>query len=77
MTEHQMTTKDSFYTQESCDRCGGALIKGRTMSMFNTECICLDCKNKERERPDYQRAVNADNSEIMKGNTTYRGIGLN
>lgn len=35
---------DKFFIQESCDRCGGSLTGGRIMSMFNTDCICLDCK---------------------------------
>lgn len=37
---------DKFFTQENCDRCGESLKNGRIMSMFNKECICMDCKKK-------------------------------
>lgn len=32
---------DKFFTQTTCDRCGGSLEAGRTMSMFNEDCICM------------------------------------
>ena len=66
---------DDFFTQKHCDRCGGSLNEGRTMSMFNEECICMNCKNKETQRADYKKAVEADNAEIQKGNYNFSGIG--
>jgi RecJ-like exonuclease len=65
---------DKFFTQETCDRCGGYLKNGRTMSMFNTECICLECTKKEKQDKDYDKAVKADHEEINKGNYNYEGI---
>lgn len=65
---------DRFFTQETCDRCGGSLKHGRIMSMLNTDCICLDCKEKEQNRSDYKDAVKADHEEIKKGNYNYKGI---
>lgn len=44
------------------------------MSMYNTDCICLDCKDKESKRADYGEAVKADHEEIKKGNYNYKGI---
>ena len=38
---------DNFFTQKNCDRCGKSLKDGRIQSMFNSECICMDCKKKE------------------------------
>lgn len=67
---------DKFFTQETCDRCGGSLKSGRMMSMYNTDCICMECKKKETERADYRKAVEADHAEIMKGNYNFSGIGL-
>lgn len=67
---------DTFYSQKTCDRCGGSLKDGRTMSMFNTQCICMKCKEKERKRPDYDKAVEADNEQIRQGNYNFEGIGL-
>ena len=33
---------DKFFSQKYCDRCGKELTGGRTMSMFNEDCICLE-----------------------------------
>lgn len=45
------------------------------MSMFNTDCICMACKEAETKRADYREAVEADHREIRKGNFNYKGIG--
>lgn len=66
---------DKFFTQTKCDRCGGSLEKGRTMSMFNTECICMECKEKERKDPQYKEAQRAEMEQVKQGNYNYNGIG--
>ena len=66
---------DDFFKKTKCDRCGGPLTV-RIMSMFNEDVICMDCKEKERKRPDYREAVEADHAEIKKGNFNFKGIGL-
>lgn len=66
---------DRFFTQKLCDRCNGSLEGGRTMSMFNEDCICMKCKAKEQELADYDKAVKADHEEIKKGNFNFKGIG--
>ena len=43
--------------------------------MYNNDCICMDCKDKERKRADYGKAVEADHAEIKKGNFNFKGIG--
>jgi len=45
---------DEFFTQENCDRCSEKL-GARTMSWFTTECICVDCSNKETILKDQLR----------------------
>ncbi len=65
---------DKFFTQKTCDRCCGSLEKGRIMSMFNTDCICMDCLEKEKKDKDYDKAVKAEMEEIKKGNYNYKGI---
>ncbi|MEK3988444.1 gamma-glutamylcyclotransferase [Robertmurraya sp. FSL R5-0851] len=65
---------DRFFSQTHCDRCGGNLKSGRIMSMYNTNCICMSCKDKESKRTDYGEAVKADHEEIKKGNYNYKGI---
>ena len=65
---------DRFFTQKYCDRCYGSLSGGRTMSMFNEDCICMECSRKERERDDYADAVAADHAAIKSGNYNFKGI---
>ena len=67
---------DKFFSQTHCDRCGGSLKGGRIMSMYNTDCICLHCKDKESKRADYGGAVKADHEEIKKGNYNYKGLNV-
>lgn len=67
---------DTFYTQVTCDRCGGSLEAGRIMSMYNRDCICMACKKAEQQRADYAAAVEADHAAIRQGNYNYPGIGL-
>lgn len=66
---------DRFFTQKYCDRCGGSLAEGRTMSMYNEDCICMKCKEAERKRADYKRAQDADNEAVKNGNYNFKGIG--
>ncbi len=65
---------DKFFTQKTCDRCGGSLDIGRIMSMFNTDCLCLDCKKKEKHYPKYKEAVETELAEVKKGNYNYQGL---
>ena len=65
---------DRFFSQKTCDRCGGSLENGRTMSMFNEQCICMTCKDKEIKDPDYRKAQDREREEIKKGNFNFKGI---
>ena len=67
---------DRFFTQKHCDRCHGSLEGGRIMSMFNEDCICMECSKKERQRDDYKRALEADHEQIIQGNYNFKGIGF-
>ena len=66
---------DKFFTQTTCDRCHGELTEGRTMSRFNTQCLCMTCAEKEQHHPDYKRAVEAELAELRAGNRNFRGVG--
>lgn len=44
------------------------------MSMFNTQCICLECSEAEKNDPEYQEAVKADHAAIKRGNYNYKGL---
>ena len=41
---------------DSCRRCGKSLAKKdrRLLSVYDHEPICMDCKNEEEKRPDYE-----------------------
>jgi len=67
---------DKFFIQKYCDRCGGDLSGGRIMSMFNEECICMSCKDKERQREDYQDANEAVREHEKTGDRNFPGIGF-
>ena len=66
---------DKFFKMHNCERCGGTLEGGRTMSMFNTQCICMECAEKERKRPDYRKALEAERKAVAQGNRYFKGIG--
>ena len=74
--ERKVAGMDRFFTQEHCDRCGGSLEDGRIMSMYNTDCICMECKKKERQRADYHDALEADRAQVKTGNYNFSGVGL-
>ncbi len=65
---------DKFFTQKNCDRCGKDLKGGRIMSMFNEDCICMECKDKETRYKDYEKAREKEIEEVRKGNYNYKGI---
>ena len=66
---------DKFFMQKYCDRCGRDLKNGRIMSMFNEDCICMECKDQERRHKDYKLAADAELEEVKKGNFNFKGIG--
>lgn len=66
---------DKFFSKQTCDRCGNPLSNGRTMSRFNTDCICLKCAEEEKSHPDYRNAVDAEIDAIRNGNHNFPGIG--
>jgi hypothetical protein len=57
-----------------CQRCGAESF-GHILSMFNTQEICLDCKQREMAHPDYQKAVMAEALATKSGWLDYPGIG--
>ena len=67
---------DTFFTQTHCDRCGAPLTGGRTMSMFDTSCICMKCAKEERARYDYGKARDAEMDAVRNGNRNFAGIGF-
>ena len=58
---------------ENCERCQKPTNGITIMSMFNEQVICMDCKDKETKREDYQQAVDRDISEYMQRVRSARG----
>lgn len=60
-----------------CDRCGKAdEFTGYTMSIFNKDWVCMDCKGDEREAPGYREACRLELAAVRTGHYNYRGAGL-
>lgn len=58
-----------------CDRCHRETV-GVIGSMFNTEIICFECKEREEQHPDYEEARRIEGEAVLAGNFNYPGIGL-
>lgn len=57
-----------------CDRCRKE-TSAHTMSIFNTDNICMECYDKERAHPAYDEAKRLEGEAVAKGNYNYRGVG--
>jgi len=68
--------RDNFFEKTHCDRCKKPLNGARIMSMYNQDCLCMDCKLEESKRKDYPKAVEAERKAVAKGNYNFKGIGL-
>ena len=44
------------------------------MSRFNTDTLCPECEQEERQHPDYQKAV-AELDAVRHGDLNFPGIG--
>ena len=63
------------YMDGTCERChkhSGITI----MSMFNTQEICTECKDKEEKHPMYSIARDRENDACLGGDFNYIGMGL-
>ena len=54
----------------------GAKTNAHMMSMFNTQEICMGCKDTEEKHPDYQKAQDAEYAACVDGRSDFFGIGL-
>jgi hypothetical protein len=43
--------------------------------MFNTEVLCLDCKEREEQHPRYEEARRAEAEAVRRGDMNFPGIG--
>jgi len=59
-----MKKKDTFFTQDECDRCGNFLCNFRIMSWFTNDCICLCCSELEDKIKENIKKSSKDPSEF-------------
>jgi hypothetical protein len=60
-------------SRENCDRCGQTTNGITTMSIFNEDVICTDCKEKEKKDPEYLAASLAELEAMRRGDTNFKG----
>jgi len=58
-----------------CNRCRKE-VTVTTMSYFNEDTICMECRDKERAHPDFKKAREAEHAEVSRGNYNFGGVGL-
>jgi hypothetical protein len=63
------------YKPVICPRCGKETLS-TILSMYNTQEICKACEDAEKERPDYNAAVEADKVAVKAGDYNFKGMGL-
>jgi len=61
--------------QEICVRCGTPL-RAYSVSYFNTDVICFQCKIEEQQFPGFAAADAAEATAVRAGNINFAGIGL-
>jgi hypothetical protein len=59
--------------RDFCDRCGEPTNNRTTLSLFNTDVICIPCKEEEKKDPEYGAAIIAEREAVMRGEREYQG----
>lgn len=61
---------------DRCGRCRADLkLAPSIMSIFNTDTLCVGCKDIEEKHPDYEFARKVEADEVLRGNYNFQGIG--
>lgn len=61
--------------QRRCPRCGGPM-SSFSVSFFNIEEVCMDCKADERLAPGFAAAQAAEEAAVQRGDFNFPGVGL-
>jgi hypothetical protein len=59
----------------TCERCGEH-TGTTTVSYFNTEEICMPCRETERAHPGFAAARAAEEKAVRLGDWNFEGVGL-
>lgn len=68
-------SSNDFFEATTCVRCRKSLGGVSIMSKFNTDVICLACKEREKKHPKYAEADAAEIAAVRSGNYNFPGIG--
>ncbi len=69
--KHLKTYESMF--RNNCDRCHKPTGGVTTMSIFNEDVICMNCKNEEKEDPEYEAACIAEREATLSGDLNFKG----
>ena len=58
-----------------CERCN-TKTNVTSGSYFNTQMICVECKDKEKSHEKYAEARKVEAEHVRNGNYNFEGIGL-
>jgi hypothetical protein len=74
-TPGKRTDLTSHNTMTTCKRCGTE-TDCTSISIFNRDAICVECKDAERHHPRYRAACDAEIEAIRRGEADFPGIGF-
>lgn len=74
-TEEEIARFENRGGQVNCDRCGH-VATAFTGSYFNTDTICLPCRDLEEAHPQFEQARQAEMEAVERGDYNFHGIGL-
>ena len=60
---------------DACQRCGDTPLGIHTMSRFNTDWLCMPCRELEMQHSDYDRADKAETAAVRAGDYNFPGVG--
>jgi hypothetical protein len=63
-----------WMNRENCDRCSEPTNGTTTMSIFNQDVICMNCKELEKKDPDYKAASLAELQAVRNGDYNFKGV---
>lgn len=70
----KLITFEAFGMQrDNCDRCGEPTGGTTTMSMFNQDVICMNCKDEEKKDPEYKAAEEEERLALSRGDRNFKG----
>lgn len=65
--------QDLHMYRENCDRCKKPTGGTTTLSIFNEQVICMNCKDEERKDPEYKAADEAADEAYRLGIKNFKG----